>query len=83
MATKLGITSIEGWYQITFTTMLEQGAAGLTKRYNNSVSKLLTTIYPEYKQRCRDFVNQVVRNLQLSKVEEVLNVPQEYPYGVI
>ncbi len=49
LAKKLNITNINGWYTITKTVLLRHGAGGLLDvRYNNSPSKLLTTVYPEY-----------------------------------
>ncbi len=38
----------DGWYTITAKTLRDHGAAGLLKKYNDSPSKLLQTVYPEY-----------------------------------
>ncbi len=45
---KLNIQNAEGWYKVTSTTLKENGGSGLLEKYKGSVSKLLTTIYPEY-----------------------------------
>ncbi len=48
VAKTLNITSSEGWYAITYHKLLDHGAHTLLKRYNNSPSKLLAAVYPEY-----------------------------------
>ncbi len=45
---KLQITDLSGLYNITKTSIANHGGRGLLKRYNNSVSNLLKTVYPEY-----------------------------------
>ncbi len=49
LAEKLGITNVDGWYKITATTVQQHGGASLLKQYyDNSLSKCLTSVYPEY-----------------------------------
>jgi hypothetical protein len=48
LATKLNITSLDGWYNITGKYITNNGGGGLLKRYEGSISKLLSAIYPEY-----------------------------------
>ncbi len=67
-----GITSL------TKSILRQNGAGGLLHRYNTSVSKLLATVYPEYRQLCRDSVTRLVNQLKLSKVEDLLQVPRKY-----
>ncbi len=76
IASKLNITSPEGWFRISQPTLQQHGAGSLlASKYDNSPSKMLATIYPEYKQACRHFVMELVRELKLSKVEDVMFVP--------
>ncbi len=57
LATKLNIKDQEGWYSLTTKTMKSHGGHGLLHvKYNGSVTKLLTTVYPEYRnERVRMF----------------------------
>ncbi len=64
---------------MTTKTLRKHGAYGLLSKYDSSVSKMLTTIYPEYQQAIRNSVMQIVKQLQLSKVEDLLDVNPEYP----
>ncbi len=47
-------------------------------KYNNCVSKLLSTVFPEYKQACRDVVLQLKKDLKLEKVEDLIEVPLDH-----
>ncbi len=78
LAKKLNITSVEGWYGITSKTFHEHGGAGLLDKYNGSTSKLLTTLLPDYKQACVNFVMDIVNELKLKGVEDVIQLPKEY-----
>lgn len=69
LSSKYGVTSF----------LRDNGGYGLLKKYKGSTSKLLVTLHPEYKKNCRDIVMSVVRDMKLSKVEDILYVPQEYP----
>ncbi len=75
---KLHITDKEGWFSITHKTLAHHGAGGILTRYDGSVSKLLAHVFPEYKQACRETVQNMVNELKLSKVEDLLHVPIEY-----
>ncbi len=79
LAKKLNIVDMSGWQKITSKTLHRHGLGGLLgSKYNGSVIKMLTSIYPEYQEECRDFVMNVVRDFKLSKVEDAINVPVEY-----
>ncbi len=82
LAKKLNIADFEGWYKIKIKTLEEHGGAALLKKYS-VVSKLLTAVYPEYQKACRESVMKLVNNLKLSKVEDLLNVPHEYPIIIL
>ncbi len=58
LAKKLNITSPEGWYKINVDTLLKNGAAGFLPKYKNSPSKLIKTIYPEYRKSYIVFSNE-------------------------
>ncbi len=46
---QLNITTQEDWYKSASSkTIIKYGGAQLLKKYGNSVSKLMTTVYPEY-----------------------------------
>ncbi len=81
IAKKLGIKEQQDWCQITVKYLQQQGAYGLLKRYNYSPSKLLATLYPEYKQMCRAFVTSIVQEYKLSQISDVLTIPTRYPYS--
>ncbi len=78
-AKKLNITSEEQWHTITWATLKRHGASVLLSKYNGSVSKLMSTVYPEYRQTCRKSVLKLVEELKLMKVQHLITVPREYP----
>ena len=47
---KLGIhgTNLEGWYQIPIKTVRAEGGGSLLYQFNNSLSKLLKSVYPGF-----------------------------------
>jgi hypothetical protein len=45
---KLGIKSIDDWYQVTNKQFIAQGGATLLSKYRNSLSTTLKTLFPEY-----------------------------------
>ncbi len=47
----LNITTTEGWYKITSTTLQQHGATGLLEKYEGSICKALTAIFPQYQKR--------------------------------
>ncbi len=75
----LNITKTEDFFSITKESLLQHQGSGLLSKYNNSPAKLLADLFPQYKQSCRDFVNGIVTDLKLSKVEDILTIPVEYP----
>ncbi len=48
IASELNITNKEGWYNVDSKILIQHGATPLLKKYNGSVTKLLSTLYPEY-----------------------------------
>ncbi len=64
--------------QITTTLLQKHGGSGVLTKYGGSVVKMLSTLYPDYKQMCRDWVVNVVHELKLKNTEDIVNVPQEY-----
>lgn len=80
---KLNIQHPTEWCDITTTDIADHGGLSLVNGcYNGSLTKLLSTIYPEYKEMCRQFVNQVMLDFNLNKVEDVLHVSIEYPISL-
>ncbi len=51
LAKQLNIQNHDLWYKISWTTLGELGGSTLLLRYNNSPSKLLMSIYPEYRKK--------------------------------
>ncbi len=70
------IITTHGWYNITVATLKHNGATSLLN-VHKSLGKLLTTLYPEYKEACRRSVMKMVHTLKLHAVEELLSVPYE------
>lgn len=55
LAKKLNITEYEEWYKTTYRTIRKHGGGGLlASKYKNSLSHLLTTVYPEYPSNHND-----------------------------
>ncbi len=48
LSKKLNITDPEGWYKISREAVIKHGGSRILKKYNDSLSKLLTTVYPQY-----------------------------------
>ncbi len=77
LAQKLDIKAASDWFRVTEKMIHENGGGGLlTTFYNGSLSKLLSTVYPEYQRACRTAVLRVVNDLKLNKMEDLLDVPQ-------
>ncbi len=81
LAAKLNVTKPSDWLKVTTTSLQQQGASSLIKKYNGSLTKLLTTIYPEYKQVCRDAVMKMVKDMKVNNVQELVHIPVEYHKG--
>ena len=45
---KLGYTTIEDWYKISWKYLLNNNGSGILKNYNGSPIQLVTSIYPNY-----------------------------------
>ncbi len=48
LAKKLNITQPSRWYTLTSSVLKQNNGSTLLKKYAGSISKLLTTVYPEY-----------------------------------
>ncbi len=77
---QLDIRDQEGWFKVTHKTIKEHGGASLMQRYK-SIGKMLSTLSPEYNQMCRQVVLDIVRDLQLEKVEDILDLPLRYQHS--
>ncbi len=42
------INSQEDWYAVTLAELISRGGKSVLDRYNSSISKMLTSLYPEY-----------------------------------
>ncbi len=78
LAEKLNISSTEDWYRVTAKTIQTHGGSGLLDRYENSPSKLLSTLYPEYKNSCKEFLISIAREWKLSNIADLQNIPPKY-----
>ncbi len=76
---KLQVTKPEDWFQLTSAMIQQYGGGGLLSIKYNSIPKLLSALRPEYKTACRNFVLRIVKEFNLSKVEDILHLPLEYP----
>jgi hypothetical protein len=47
LAIKLNITNPENWYNVTVNDIVQNGGSGILKRYNSSLIRALTLVYPE------------------------------------
>ncbi len=79
LAHKMNITSAEGWLQVTSKVMQNNGGSSLVQYYHGSLTKLLSTVLPEYKKMCRDFVESVVHDLKLPSIQHLVDVPLTCP----
>ncbi len=79
IATKLNITSLEGWFQVTTTKVQHLGGAMLLKKYRGSLPRLLSTVYPEYLTACREAVLRAARD---ADVDDVTKLPARCEFSV-
>ncbi len=49
LAKKLNITDQEAWYKVTWSTLSQNGVDKLLQLYNESPTRLITSVYPEYR----------------------------------
>ncbi len=75
---QLSISGIEGLQTLTVSSVHKHGAAGILHKYNNSLGSLLSALFPEYKQACRDYLTHTASNLKLSSVTALSNIPKQY-----
>ncbi len=78
LARKLNITTPQGWFSIRNPTLIERGGGGLLRKYNGSLSRLLSTVYPEYRQTCKQALMQLAHDLNTNSVKDLLYVGREY-----
>ncbi len=78
LAKKLNFIDLRGWHTLSRSILQEHGGYGLVQKYEGSISKMLTSVYPEYKDACREEVIRIVHDRNLSKVEELVKVSTEY-----
>ncbi len=78
LAQKLNITDVKGWKHLTKRSLVKHGGQTLLRKHDGSLSKLLTTLCPEYKTMCKDFVQSVMNDMKLSKVEDITTIPLKY-----
>ncbi len=78
LAAKLDVTNATDWFKVSSRSVLQHGAHAVLRKYNNSLGKLLATLYPEYRNACRQAVANIIAQLKLSKVEDLLRVPALY-----
>ncbi len=78
IAKRLKISNPQDWTFLTARVLKQNGGAVLLRKYDNSPSKLLNTVYPEYLAHCRNTISQLVSNFSLSKVEDLLTVSYKY-----
>ncbi len=71
---------VKDFSHVTVESLKKSGARGLLEKYGNSPSKMLATLYPEYKNACREFVMKVVKEENLSCVEDVQKLPLPYQH---
>ncbi len=78
LAKKLDVVHATDWRNVTGVMVKQNEGESLLKKYHGSLSKLLASVYPEYKQLCRNFVLRLVADMKLSTIEAVLTVPSLY-----
>ncbi len=78
LAKKLNLTDGKSWCQLTSSLLDQHGGAALKQKYNGSIGKLLAHLNPNYKSMCRNVVQDIARELKLSTLEDIVNVPLSY-----
>lgn len=48
LSSQLNILKLEDWYRVTYNMIIENSGRGLLHHYNNSIIKMLQSIYPHY-----------------------------------
>lgn len=52
---ELGYTTYADWYDISYEDVIKSGGAGLIRNYSDSPSKLVSSIYSDYKWKMWNF----------------------------
>ncbi len=65
-------------HNITTASITQHGGATLLRQYG-SIWRLLASLYPEYKQAGRAVIATIMKELKLSRVEQVVHVSMTYP----
>ncbi len=79
---KLNIKEPRDLFRVTNTIVIQNEGGGLLSQYG-SISKMVMSMFPEYKTTCRSLIFQLVQELKLSKVEDLLNISKEYQVAMI
>ncbi len=82
VAKKLHITTHDDLRRFTTTAIQQSGGSGLVPKYR-SLSELLVTVYPEYRDVCRSACLRIVNELHLEKAEDLQSVSVEYRFALI
>ncbi len=78
LAQQSTINEPQVWFKITASLLHRHGQSALLPRYDNSLSQLLASVYPEYKQACRELLMNTIQEWKLNGVLDALNVPIQY-----
>lgn len=79
LSKKLNIKHVHDWFRITTTKFQAKGGSTLLRKYNGSLGNMLATVYPEYKQTCRDISFQLLHELKLKTLQELCHISKVYP----
>ncbi len=78
---RMTVHDVKDFPKVLTSEFLQAGGASgrtLFRIYNCSLTKMLASLYPEYRQLCRDFLNDVIKENNLAKVEDITTLPIEY-----
>ncbi len=70
--------NIRDWSELTKDVLITHRGQGLLNHFDGSTSKLLMTVYPQYKNECIEFLNKLALEFKLNKVEDVVTIPKQY-----
>ncbi len=63
---------------MTVKTLEKHGGASLIHKYNSSPRKLLSAVEPKYKESIRESLLKIAKDLNIEKVEDLVNISKEY-----
>eukprot|EP01118_Nematostelium_gracile_P009458 TRINITY_DN3194_c0_g2_i1.p1 TRINITY_DN3194_c0_g2~~TRINITY_DN3194_c0_g2_i1.p1 ORF type:complete len:313 (+),score=53.49 TRINITY_DN3194_c0_g2_i1:151-1089(+) len=72
LAQKLKVTKMEDWYNIHYIQIRKNGGAGLLRRYQNSPSKMITSILTYHKWNLAHFTHKPIRVWNIMQFQEDL-----------